>query len=67
MQNPIKIKEINQKMCYMYIKTRNRAKTVVNMGTRVYIVLRENKTRTIITEKGMEMSLNTVTTRRCVG
>ena len=43
--------ETNHRSRYAYVKSMERAKTVVNMVTRVEIVRRENKTSTVRTIK----------------
>ena len=53
MRNPIKTKENNQGRHYTYTKSRERAETVVNMGTRVDILQRESKSSTMRTKKKM--------------
>ena len=53
MRNPIKTKENNKGRHYTYTKSRERAETVVNMGTRVDILQRESKSSTMRTKKKM--------------
>ena len=51
----------------MYVKSRESATTVVNMGTRVYIVWREKRTITLRTSKSMDTPLNNVIARKSTG
>ena len=67
MCDPIKMKETNHRSRYAYVKSMERAKTVVNMVTRVEIVRRENKTSTVRTITNMDTLLNNVTSRRIMG
>ena len=64
MRDPIKAKKKNQRRRYTYVKSREYATTVVNMGTQVEIVQSERTKITVLNEKNMVMSLKTVTARR---
>ena len=67
MRDPIKKKENNQIRRCAYVKSRTWATTVVNVGTRVDIVHRKNKTSTVCTAKNMDTSLKNVTEIRSMG
>ena len=58
---------MNHIRCYTYVKSRESAKTVVNMVTRVEIMRREKKRSTICTAKRTDTPLNNVTARRSKG
>ena len=63
MCDPIKTKEKNQRRRYTYVKSRERATTEVNMGTRVDIVWKEKRTITVRTGKRMDTPLKNVKER----
>ena len=67
MRDPIKPKGENQRRRYTYVKSRESATDVINMGTRVDILRRENKTSPVSTAKVMNTPLNNVTARRSEG
>ena len=67
MRDPIKPKGENQRRRYTYVKSRESATAVINMGTRVDILRRENKTSPVSTAKVMNTPLNNVTARRSEG
>ena len=51
----------------MYVKSRETAKNVVNMGTRVEIIRKEKKTSFVCTARKMDTLLQNVTSRRGMG
>ena len=63
MCDPIKTKEKNQRRRYTYVKSRERATTKINMGTRVNIVSKEKRTITVRTGKRMDTPLKNVKER----
>ena len=64
MRDPISKKKHNQRRRYTYVKSREHATAVVNMGTRVEIVQMEREKIAVLTAKNMVTSLKTVTERR---
>ena len=64
MRDPIKTKEKNHRRRYTYVKSRESATTMVNMGTKLGFLWRENRTSTVCTAKRMYTPLKNFTTRR---